>query len=47
MRLWLTKDTSFADPQPISSDAERGRYVVFNDKTWMRESVGLRLDLNT
>jgi hypothetical protein len=39
LRVWLTKDAQFADPQPISNEAERGRYVVFNEKVWQRESV--------
>ena len=36
--IWLTKDPQFGDPTPISNEAERGRYVVFNEKLWQRES---------
>ena len=39
LKVWLTKDSGFEAPQPISADAERGRYIVFNEKGWQRESV--------
>ena len=40
---WLTKDPNFKDPVACSSDAEHGRYVVFNEKTWQRERKELIL----
>ncbi|MCJ1421366.1 hypothetical protein MMC32_007729 [Xylographa parallela] len=50
LKVWLTKDPQFGDPQPISHEAERGRYVVFNEKMWQRESRDMVLrwaDLDT
>ncbi|MCJ1252549.1 hypothetical protein MMC24_000355 [Lignoscripta atroalba] len=38
LKVWLTKDPQFGDPAPVSNEAERGRYVVFNEKLWQRES---------
>ncbi|MCJ1478568.1 hypothetical protein MMC13_007249 [Lambiella insularis] len=38
LKVWLTKDSTFDDPRPISLEAERGRYIVFNEKAWQRES---------
>ena len=37
--LWITKEQSFGEPRQISADAEAGRYIVFNIKTWTREGV--------
>ncbi|KAL3417303.1 NOT2/NOT3/NOT5 family protein [Phlyctema vagabunda] len=34
--LWLTKDVEM-QPQPLTSDAERGYYIFFDTKLWQRE----------
>ena len=43
-RLWITKEPGFPEPQPLGPEAERGRYVVFNEKHFARESVCIPWD---
>lgn len=38
--FWLTKDIEM-QPLSISPEAERGYYVIWNTKEWVRERVSL------
>jgi CCR4-NOT transcription complex subunit 2 len=44
LQIWLTKDRDFPDPLVVSPDMERGRYIVWNPKDWVREQVSFSLD---
>jgi CCR4-NOT transcription complex subunit 2 len=37
LQTWITKEPGYDDPQIISQDVERGRYILFNQHLWQRE----------
>ena len=38
LRVWITKEPGYGEPQALTSEVERGRYIVFNNELWRRES---------
>ena len=38
LQVWITKEPTYPEPHPIAQDVERGRYVIFNQHSWARES---------
>ncbi|KAL8754163.1 MAG: hypothetical protein Q9184_005200 [Pyrenodesmia sp. 2 TL-2023] len=36
LMMWLTKDTTYAEPQQLGDGTERGSYIFFNQRTWQR-----------
>lgn len=38
--MWLTKDPTAPDPQPIvHNESERGTYIFFDHRRWERQRV--------
>ena len=40
----MTKEQGF-EPTPISMEAERGHYIVFDQALWTRKTVSLQIEV--